>query len=119
VYTCSIGRMTRPSKDDWAEGGYLRQKSYTVENMTAPHVRAFSEPESDVDLSKFEKVICFGDSLIGNMCGKFEDNWIFRQKKVENIGNAGGRVRGDLLYNKTFPLLEDAPRIYTLRICEM
>ena len=82
VYTCSIGRMTRPSKDKWAEGGYLRQKSYTVENMTAPHVRAFPEPESGVDLSKFEKVICFGDSMIGNMCGKFGDNWIFRQKKM-------------------------------------
>lgn len=107
VYTCSIGRMTRPSKDKWAEGGYLRQKSYTVENMTAPHVRAFPEPESGVDLSKFEKVICFGDSMIGNMCGKFGDNWIFRQKKVENIANAGSRVRGDLLYNETFPLLEE------------
>jgi hypothetical protein len=107
VYTCSIGRMTRPSKDKWAEGGYLRQKSYTVENMTAPHVRAFPEPGSGVDLSKFEKVICFGDSLIGNMCGKFGDKFIFRQKKVENLANAGSKVRGDLLYNETFPLLEE------------
>jgi len=107
IYTCSIGRMTRPSKDDWATGGYLGGTGYTIENIKAPHVNAIREP-TDIDLSKFDKVICFGDSILENMCGRVDlgNFMLFKQKNVEVEGNAGSIIRSDLIFDEMFPLLD-------------
>jgi len=110
VYTCSIGRMTRPSKDNWKHGGYLREKTYFIKNVSAPEsIKTFEGPNSNglIDLSKFDKVICFGDSLMGNLCGVWWDKYIFKKKNIEFIRNVGSSVRSDLLMNETFPLLEE------------
>lgn len=86
VYTCSIGRMTRPSKDHWKHGGYLRGKTYFLYNITGPaFIAKFEGPPKNsqeqelVDLDKFDKVICFGDSLLGNMCGFWWNKYIFKK----------------------------------------
>lgn len=111
IYTCSIGRMTRPSKDQWKHGGYLYGKTYFVYNITAPKsILKFEGPTKHLqqldDLAQFDKVICFGDSLLGNMCGYWWNKYIFKKLNIDVQGNFGSSIRPDLLLNETFPLLE-------------
>lgn len=113
VYTCSIGRMTRPSKDHWKHGGYLQKKTYILDNITAPtSITKFEGPSKHlqpqlVDLAKFDKVICFGDSLLSNMCGLWWNKYIYKKPNLEVKGNFGSSIRSDLLLNETFPILEE------------
>ena len=113
VYTCSIGRMTRPSKDTWSSGGYLG-KEYTVSNMTHPPTRRYQPPNSDksrIDLAKYDQVLCFGDSLLQNFCGFHYDHAVhFRHEKPHNmipVINHGSEIRSDLLVNITLPTIEE------------
>lgn len=78
-YTCGIERMTRPSKDNWNNGGSLRRR-HTLMNVIAPPIRAHHKPNTlpngtkIVDFSKFDYVIFFGDSQLNHMCGTCNSN---------------------------------------------
>jgi len=103
LFTCGIGRMTRPSKDEWDTGGYLHRKEYYVTNITAPSIRETQRPNilangtRVVDLSKYDRVVCFGDSIMENMCGSFHEKSLFTQPNLIIKHNFGSIIRSDTL----------------------
>jgi hypothetical protein len=64
-YTCGIGAMAQPSKHAWKTGG-MCMATWQKKNVTKPPIREFSPP-TDIDLSPYDLVISFGDSLMENM----------------------------------------------------
>ncbi len=106
LFTCGIGRMTRPTKDDWKTGGHLYHDryTYTISNASAPYIRHLRHPNISpvdgtkiIDFSKHHKVFCFGDSLMQNFCGKFYSSYRFRQDNLFASPNVGSKVRRDTL----------------------
>mmetsp|Transcript_25125 Transcript_25125/g.28737 ORF Transcript_25125/g.28737 Transcript_25125/m.28737 type:complete len:561 (+) Transcript_25125:93-1775(+) len=115
LFTCGIGRMTRPTKDSWTNGGHLYDQKYTynIANVTAPPIRQVSRPNVSsngtqiIDFSIHDHIFCFGDSLMQNFCGHFFDTYLFKQKNIQAIGgNSGQLVMRDTL-NETLIKLED------------
>jgi hypothetical protein len=64
-YTCGIGSIFSPNKDNYARGGELLV-SFSNDTIPQPKIYDFIPPNVDgaVDLSKYDAVIGFGDSLI-------------------------------------------------------
>mmetsp|Transcript_3887 Transcript_3887/g.5937 ORF Transcript_3887/g.5937 Transcript_3887/m.5937 type:complete len:361 (+) Transcript_3887:48-1130(+) len=63
VYTCGIGRIAPPLKHEWESGGFT-QTSYTIDVDKAPPIQVFQLPERVIDLSKFDRVVFVGDSVM-------------------------------------------------------
>jgi hypothetical protein len=61
-YTCGIGAMAQPSKNAWRAGGTCRA-TWKKHNVTQPPIQVFSPP-TDIDLSPYDLVVSFGDSLM-------------------------------------------------------
>lgn len=86
-YTCGIGFMAPPSKDDWLHGGAL-QKSFTVFTPHSPPIQPF-QPSPSLEaagiLAKYEQVLVFGDSamkqFVKNASRAFEPNIVYRVKR--------------------------------------
>jgi hypothetical protein len=91
-YTCGIGRMTDPEKDDWTYGGFLGLTTHTPldVHVPAPAIRPFRM--STVNLSHYQAVLCFGDSIMNNYCGNFINGFLYRFPNVHCAGNAGGKL---------------------------
>ena len=89
-YTCRIGRMTDPEKEDWNYGGFILGLTWHVPHVPAPPIRPFRM--STVDLSHYDAVICFGDSIMNNFCGRFWATFLYHVPNVHCAGNAGGAV---------------------------
>jgi hypothetical protein len=62
-YTCGIGHAHQPMKAGWKFGG-ATLIHHSKSNITQPPIRAFQLPPSDIDLSTFDLVVTFGDSLM-------------------------------------------------------
>jgi hypothetical protein len=63
-YSCGLGHLAPPSKLQWSTGGAINAE-YKVEKMTAPHMDNFVPPQG-IDLSRYDQVLAFGDSTMGN-----------------------------------------------------
>jgi hypothetical protein len=99
-YTCGIGRLFAPDKDQYTRGGEVFQtltstiKSNTSNSSMAtqlvprPYIHDFIPPNRKddstatstnnvIDLSKYDKILAFGDSLIAQLVRRFsgEGSW--------------------------------------------
>jgi hypothetical protein len=90
-YTCGIGHMGPPTKDNWKDGGALF-RTYTVEVPVRPTIRPFQfqnllDPVTQypIALSSYQKVLVFGDSamrqFVKNASRVFHPNLVFRVKR--------------------------------------
>jgi hypothetical protein len=62
-YTCGIGAMGQPLKDEWVTGATCGT-TWTLDNVTTPEYRIFSPPtDAGIDFSPYSMVIGYGDSL--------------------------------------------------------
>ena len=66
-YSCGIGQIPQPVKDKWPTGG-SSAIAFSISNVPRPYCRVFKPPVG-VDLSSFDVVISFGDSLMGHLAG--------------------------------------------------
>jgi hypothetical protein len=62
LYSCNIGRAHQPMKDKWKAGG-ATLIHHTKSSVTQPPIQTF-RPPSGVDLSPFDLVVSFGDSMM-------------------------------------------------------
>jgi hypothetical protein len=62
LYSCNSGLAHQPVKDKW-KGGGATQIHHTKSNVSQPPILTF-RPPSGVDLSPFDLVVSFGDSLM-------------------------------------------------------
>jgi hypothetical protein len=85
-YTCGHGRMTKPTKDQWTNGGSLWFLDWFVQNMTLPieAIRTY-EPTPSLNTETYDRIICFGDSLIQNSCGVWWEEYLFRKPKLDTL----------------------------------
>jgi hypothetical protein len=69
-YTCGIGSMMPPTKNSFARAGEI-QATFTISNVPQPPFQTFSPPNInyEIDLSKYDEVIFFGDSLMREFSG--------------------------------------------------
>ena len=90
-YTCGMGNMAPPSKDDWNDGGALFQR-YTVEVPQRPSIRSFHHQslidpvtQQPLSLSNYQQVLVFGDSamrqFVKNTSRTYQPNLVFRTKR--------------------------------------
>jgi hypothetical protein len=89
-YTCGIGRMSRPEKDQWIYGGQLRHAHKQLD-VPAPVIRPFQNV-NPVDLSHYQAVVCFGDSVVGNFCGCWWGKLRYKLPNVHCEGKIGSEV---------------------------
>jgi hypothetical protein len=71
-YSCGIGGMFAPDKDDFARAGEIHT-SFSLDGIPRPHIKEFIPPNQDhsIDLSKYHTVISFGDSLMLQLAREF------------------------------------------------
>ena len=72
-YSCGIGRMAPPSKQEWTNGGYTHRR-HDVHLSKGPPIRPFVHPNSSssssnnnnqvIDLNNFDLIVAFGDSTM-------------------------------------------------------
>lgn len=92
-YTCGIGRMARDTKSSWHHGGLIGSP-YMIHNVT-PTIGPFVPPKL-YNLSQYDAIVCFGDSVLLQFCG-FED--VKRIFTVPNLtihapaGNMGSLIQ--------------------------
>lgn len=106
-YTCFMGTLHQPLKDGWKAGGASNMK-LIVENVPVPPMQSWRErlqtrggvirnPSTDAStpsdpitsLSKFDKTIFFGDSLIAQMVVTYSHPVVFfYYRKAVTHGNA-------------------------------
>jgi hypothetical protein len=67
-YTCGIGKMERPTKNHWSSGGHMVVRQWTTRvAIDSPTIHPFQPPvlsATAIDLSKFDRIVPFGDSLM-------------------------------------------------------
>jgi hypothetical protein len=85
-YTCGHGRLTKPTKDRWRNGGSLWFLDWFVDNITIPTeaIRRY-EPTPSLNTAEYDRIICFGDSLVHNSCGVGFEKYLFRVSKLETL----------------------------------
>jgi hypothetical protein len=81
-YTCNIGRAHQPTKADWKLGG-ATLIHHCKSNIRQPPMRAFQFPPSDIDLSPFDLVVSFGDSLMRTFVKEKHPNMRPHRSKTE------------------------------------
>lgn len=63
-YTAGIGAMPPPYKNAWRNGGYT-QTCYICKNLPySPTIRRFEPPQLKPQLSSYDTVLAFGDSVL-------------------------------------------------------
>jgi hypothetical protein len=82
-YTCHIGRAHQPMKDDWQFGG-ATLIHHSKSNIQQPPLRAFqfSPSDIDIDLSVFDLVVSFGDSMMQTFVRDRPKPWRYYRKKT-------------------------------------
>jgi hypothetical protein len=73
LYSCNIGRAHQPVKDKWKTGG-ATLIHHTKSNVTQPPIQTF-RPPSGVDLSPFDLVVSFGDSMMQTFVLSLNFTW--------------------------------------------
>ena len=87
-YTCGMGELARPYKKHWKDCGTSRS-STQLYNVSSPIIRKFVPPNISVNLASYKKVICFGDSIMNNLCGMYWNKFRVRKPNVYCHGNVG------------------------------
>jgi hypothetical protein len=77
LYSCNIGLAHQPVKDKWKSGG-ATQIHHTKSNVSQPPILTF-RPPSGVDISTFDLVVSFEDSLM--------QSFVSLSLERKNIGN--------------------------------
>jgi hypothetical protein len=80
LYTCNIGLAHQPVKDKWKAGG-ATLIHHTKSNVTQPPLRTF-RPPSGVDLSPFDLVVSFGDSMMESFVRSNTRNKAYHRQKT-------------------------------------
>jgi hypothetical protein len=90
-YSCGIGALAPPFKDNYTRAGEV-QTVVIQKGVVRPPVRQFQEPNRDyaMDLSQYDFVYFFGDSMIHQLCRRFESNlyWNDRMFYQENVAQS-------------------------------
>ena len=86
-YSCGIGHMAPPTKDQWIDGGSIQRK-YTIKTNIPPPIRPFQPPilaDGIPSLSHFDMVLAFGDSamkqFVKNHSRAYQPNIVYRIKR--------------------------------------
>ena len=91
LYSCGIGSIPQPRKRFWHAGGNSNA-AFQIHNVTRPPWRVFRPPQTDIDLSSYDWVISFGDSLmrhlVGGGDGKFRNNMVWKGNAYGELTNA-------------------------------
>jgi hypothetical protein len=85
-YTCTIGRAHQPTKANWKFGG-ATLIHHSKSNITQPPIRAFQFPPSDIDLSPFDLVVSFGDSMMQTFVRELKGPTRYFREKTGYHGN--------------------------------
>jgi hypothetical protein len=74
-YTCGIGLLMAPQKERYARAGEV-QISWNHTNVPRPRIRSFDMPNINraIDLSRYDKVYGFGDSLMMQFVKRYKAN---------------------------------------------
>jgi hypothetical protein len=80
-YTCNIGRAHQPTKADWKFGGATLIHN-SKSNITQPPIRVFQFPPSDIDLSPFDLVVSFGDSMMQTLVREKDGEKTYHRDKT-------------------------------------
>ena len=95
-YTCGMGQYLRPTKNHWHNNGSVR-RSHAYWDIPLPPIRSFEFPRRSITLTNYQKVICFGDSTMGNFCGKFWNKVAFTEPNIITKGKIGSELSMDAL----------------------
>ena len=110
-YTCHMGRMVKPTKDAWRSGGLLF-RTYSQPNFTIPleTIRPYRPPAHALpNLNQFDKVICFGDSLIHNSCGVGHGKLLYKvPANLHTVGDNYGKQLATNGTNDVLTIMEEA-----------
>ena len=113
IYTNGIGRRVRPSKDSWKTGGFLHNRRYTSWNLTSvPSIKAYEPPHIINEFTKLDKLLCLGDSLVLNFCGKFYDRQDYFILNNLKYFNASKKVGSDMMPGNIDKLMEIIEEYY-------
>jgi hypothetical protein len=71
-YSCGIGGILAPDKDDFTRAGEIHA-SFVHDSIPRPYINDFVPPNQDlsIDLSKYHTVIAFGDSLMMQLAREY------------------------------------------------
>jgi hypothetical protein len=65
-YSCGLGHLAPPSKQRWRTGGAINAQYKVKTRTTPPHMDNFVPPQKGIDFSRYDRVLAFGDSTMGN-----------------------------------------------------
>jgi hypothetical protein len=79
-YSCGLGDVMPPGKDDWNRAGEI-QTIFVKGGIQRPRARPFQPPNSeyDLDLSKYDVVISFGDSIMLQFARRYKTPKFFHK----------------------------------------
>jgi hypothetical protein len=90
-YSCGIGSLMPPFKENYTRAGEV-QTVVMQKGVPRPPMREFVEPNRDyaIDLSKYDFVYFFGDSMIQQLARRFQTNlyWNDRIFYQENVAQS-------------------------------
>lgn len=103
-YSCGIGHLAPPIKANWSTGGAINANYMMIhDTISAPAMENFLPPRDKINLGQYDKVICYGDSTMGNLVS------VGRPNLVWPAGNVGAPLNTETIRNprtrdgKTFP----------------
>ncbi len=92
-YTCGIGRLSQPTKQNWKSSGMMHQESfYSDYGIRRPPIREFNIPSPSVNFSKYSSVMFFGDSTMYQLVVKE------RVEKPDKSGEENVYFQGNVNY---------------------
>jgi hypothetical protein len=94
-YSCGIGALAAPSKDNFTRNGEVQVVMQQKVGVRPP-MRQFQEPNRDysMDLSTYDFVYFFGDSMIQQLCARYRRGkgmisyWNEKMFYQENVGQS-------------------------------
>jgi hypothetical protein len=72
-YTCGIGSIPVPLKEPWQGSGFFKGSHAAIIDQVPP-IRPFQPPVTSIDLSQYERIVSFGDSLMRDMVRHMQDH---------------------------------------------
>ena len=87
-YSCGLGHLAPPTKNNWSTGGAISAK-YVVQNVTAPRMEPFVPP-CCANLGQYDQVVAYGDSTMGHFVGR---------NLIWPAGNVGAPLNTDTVQN--------------------
>ena len=75
-YSCGIGAMDRPQRDDWSCNG-ASLVNWNVTDVPKPPMQVFVPPNITIDLGSFDMVLAVGDSVMQQFIGKLDKKYTY------------------------------------------